>query len=96
METLVRLLQRKIPARVQANRVTEIRTAMQLAEEYGFQLVVDGGASAYEMAAELAARALPSFCHPRRTPTSREKKLPIGATISILHHGRRPFSVPPA
>ena len=56
MEALGRLLRREIPARIQANNATDIRAALRLAQEFGFDLVIDGGAGAWEFKDELAAR----------------------------------------
>src|SRR5690242_6015342 len=39
MDALVRVLHRQMPARIQANTVTDIRGAMRLAEEFGFDLI---------------------------------------------------------
>ena len=59
MEALGRLLRREIPARVQANNPTDIRSAMALAKEFDFELVIDGGASARVYMDTLAARKIP-------------------------------------
>jgi imidazolonepropionase-like amidohydrolase len=59
MEALGRLLRKEIPARVQANRASDIRVALGLAEEFGFTLILDGAASAEQHAATLAARKIP-------------------------------------
>ena len=54
-EALVRLLKREIPARIQANRATDIRAAMALAKEFGFDVIIDGGGAAHQLAGELRA-----------------------------------------
>ena len=59
MEALGKLLRREIPARIQANHPTDIRSALRLAEEFNLDLVIDGGAGAEELAPELAARHVP-------------------------------------
>lgn len=58
-EALGRLLKREFPARIQANNATDIRAALRLAQEFGFDLVIDGGAGAWEFKDELAARRVP-------------------------------------
>lgn len=45
-EALGRLLRREIPARVQANTAGDIRNAVSLSREFGFDLIIDGGANA--------------------------------------------------
>lgn len=59
MEALGRLLRKEIPARIQANNATDIRAALRLAQEFGFDVVIDGGAGAWEFKDELAARKIP-------------------------------------
>lgn len=54
MDALVRLLRREIPARVQANRTVEIRNALDLAEEFGFDVIIDSGIEAIDLADRLA------------------------------------------
>ena len=58
MEALGRLLRKEIPARIQANNATDIRTALRLAQEFSFDVVIDGGAGAWEFKDELAARKI--------------------------------------
>jgi imidazolonepropionase-like amidohydrolase len=59
MEALGRLLRKEFPARIQANTPGDIRSALGLAQEFGFELVIDGGAWAYEMRDALAAKKVP-------------------------------------
>jgi imidazolonepropionase-like amidohydrolase len=59
MEALGPLLRREIPGRIQANSATDIRSALRLSQEFGFDLVLDGAASAYEFKDELVARKIP-------------------------------------
>ncbi|MGE3617688.1 MAG: amidohydrolase family protein, partial [Gemmatimonadales bacterium] len=59
LEALGRLLQREFPARIQANHPVDIRSALRLAQEFGFDLIVDGGQGALEFREELATRRVP-------------------------------------
>lgn len=68
MDALVRVLHRQMPARIQANTVTDIRGAMRLAEEFGFDLIINGGAQAYQMKSELAAKKIPVVLGPISHP----------------------------
>ena len=45
MESIGLMLDRKIPVRIQANSPGDIRSAMNLASEFEFDLIIDGGAS---------------------------------------------------
>jgi imidazolonepropionase-like amidohydrolase len=56
MEALGKLLRKEIPARIQANNATDIRTALRLAQEFNFDVIIDGGAGAWNMKDELAAK----------------------------------------
>jgi len=58
-EALGAMLRREIPARIQANNATDIRSALRLGQEFGIDVIIDGGAMAYEFRAELAARHIP-------------------------------------
>jgi len=53
------MLRREIPARIQANNATDIRSALRLGTEFGIDVIIDGGAMAYEFKDELVARHIP-------------------------------------
>lgn len=76
MDALVQVLRRKVPARIQANTVTDIRGAMRLAEEFGFDLVIHGGAQAYQMKSELAAKKIPVVVGPISHPYISGEEIP--------------------
>ena len=76
MEALVKVLHREMPARIQANTVTDIRGAMRLAEEFGFDLVINGGAQAYQMKEQLAARKIPVVLGPISHPFISGEEIP--------------------
>jgi imidazolonepropionase-like amidohydrolase len=59
MEALGRMLRREIPARIQANNATDIRAALRLAQDFNFDLIIDGAAGAWEFKDELAAKKIP-------------------------------------
>jgi imidazolonepropionase-like amidohydrolase len=56
MEALGRMLRREIPARIQANNATDIRAALRLAQEFNFDLIIDGATGAWEFKDELVTR----------------------------------------
>ena len=76
MEALARLLSGEIPARVQANAARDIRVARELSEEFGFQLVIDGGAGAHEMRDELADWGIPVVLGPISHPYVSGEEIP--------------------
>lgn len=64
LDVLVDLLDGRRTALVTANRVSEILAALRLREEFGFPMVLDGGAEAYEVIPELRAADIPVIIHP--------------------------------
>jgi imidazolonepropionase-like amidohydrolase len=58
-EALSRLLNREIPARIEADFVEDIRTAIRVAEEFGFELVIDSGVGAHRLKDLLAEKKIP-------------------------------------
>jgi len=55
LEALQPVLERRVPAVIHADRESEIREAMSIAEAYGLRLVVTGGVEAHRAAEALAA-----------------------------------------
>lgn len=76
LEALGLLLRGDIPARIQANRTTEIREAMELAEEFGFQFILDSGISADALASELASSGVPVVLGPISHPFVSGEEIP--------------------
>ena len=75
-EALVRLLRREIPARIQANRTTEIREALELADEFDFELIIDSGISADQLTTELSAARVPVVLGPISHPFVSGEEIP--------------------
>lgn len=75
-DALVRLLHRELPARIQANTITDIHGAMALAQEFGFDLIIDGGAQAYQIKDELAAKKIPVIVGPVSHPYISGEEIP--------------------
>jgi imidazolonepropionase-like amidohydrolase len=59
MEALGKLLRREIPARIQANTAFDIRNALQLAQEFDLDVIIDGGANAKAQIPLLRERKVP-------------------------------------
>lgn len=76
MEALVRLLRGDIPARIQANRTVEIRNALELAEELGFDVIIDSGIEAVDLADRLAAADVPVVLGPIAHPYVSGEEIP--------------------
>jgi imidazolonepropionase-like amidohydrolase len=97
-DALVRLLKREAPARIQANTASDIRTAMRLAEEFGFEMILDSGSQAFELASELAAKKIPVVLGPVGQPFFSGDEVPDRAEYpapdarSAATHRRRGLS----
>ncbi|WP_261624492.1 amidohydrolase [Nesterenkonia marinintestina] len=63
-EALAKVLDREIPWRQHCHRADDIATAMRLAEEFGYDLVLDHGTEAYKLADVVAERGIPVLCGP--------------------------------
>lgn len=64
LDALVAVLAGDVPLMITAQRATDIQTALRLAEEFGFRLVLDGAAEAFLLADQLAAAKVPIIVHP--------------------------------
>lgn len=67
-EALVRLLKKEIPARIEVDYLDDIRTALRLADEFDFDLILDSGLGAYKIKEELAERGIPVVLGPPTHP----------------------------
>ncbi|MDQ3555634.1 MAG: amidohydrolase family protein [Gemmatimonadota bacterium] len=59
LESLQDVLARRIPLVLEAHRASDITTALRLAREFNFRLIIDGGTEAWMVADELAAARVP-------------------------------------
>jgi imidazolonepropionase-like amidohydrolase len=63
-ETLARVLAGELPLLITAQKHHDISTALRLAEEFGFRLVLDGAAEGHQLLPEIAAAGVPVLPHP--------------------------------
>lgn len=71
LEALARVLAREIPWRQHCHRADDIATALRLAEEFGYDLVLDHGTEAHLLADVIAAREIPVVIGPLLTSRSK-------------------------
>lgn len=71
MEALAMVLRREIPWRQHCHRADDVATAMRLADEFGYDLVIDHGTEAHVLADILASRATPVLIGPLFTTKSK-------------------------
>jgi imidazolonepropionase-like amidohydrolase len=71
LEALGRVLRREIPWRQHCHRADDIATAMRIAEEFGYELVIDHGTEAHLIADKIAAAGIPVVIGPLFTSRSK-------------------------
>ncbi|WP_035738911.1 amidohydrolase [Glycomyces arizonensis] len=64
LETLTKVLNREIPWRQHCHRADDIATALRVAEEFGYDLVLDHGTEAHLLADVIAERGVPVIFGP--------------------------------
>jgi imidazolonepropionase-like amidohydrolase len=70
-EALGRVLRREIPWRQHCHRADDIATAMRIAKEFGYDLVIDHGTEAHLLADQIAAASIPVIIGPLFTSRSK-------------------------
>ena len=68
MEALAKLLNREIPARIESDLADDLRTALRIAEEFKFDLIIDSGLTAYLLKDVLAQKKIPVVLGPTSHP----------------------------
>jgi imidazolonepropionase-like amidohydrolase len=71
LEALGRVLRREIPWRQHCHRADDIATAMRIASEFGYKLVIDHGTEAHLIADKIAAAGVPVVIGPLLTSRSK-------------------------
>lgn len=71
LEALAKVLRREIPWRQHCHRTDDIATAIRLADEFGYDLVIDHGTEAHVIADILAERKTPVLIGPLFTTKSK-------------------------
>lgn len=70
-EALVKVLAREIPWRQHCHRADDIVTALRIADEFGYELVLDHGTEAHLIADRIAARGIPVLYGPMMVSRSK-------------------------
>ncbi|WP_434615150.1 amidohydrolase [Arthrobacter sp. A5] len=71
LDALAMVLRREIPWRQHCHRADDIATALRLADEFGYELVLDHGTEAHVLADVLAERGIPVLIGPLFTTKSK-------------------------
>jgi imidazolonepropionase-like amidohydrolase len=64
LDVLAAVLDGRVPALITAQRATEILAALRLQKEFGFRMILDGGAESYLVIDEIRAAGVPVILHP--------------------------------
>jgi imidazolonepropionase-like amidohydrolase len=64
-QSLLPLLEARIPLIVSADRLDDILTALRIADEFKLKIILNGGADAYKVKEKLAALGVPVLLRPR-------------------------------
>ncbi|MGH8194853.1 MAG: amidohydrolase family protein, partial [Woeseiaceae bacterium] len=67
LETLARVLEGEVPMLITVHRHNDIMSALRLAEEFDFRLILDGAAEAYLVLDEIREAEVPVLVHPSMT-----------------------------
>jgi len=92
-EALVDVLERKAPLLVTAHRHQDIVSALRLASEFGFQLVLDGASEAYVVIDELRLAKVPVIAHPPMARFVEELENASRSTYRKLAEANVPFTL---
>lgn len=64
LEALVQVLDGELPMLIEAHRHSDIMTALRLAQEFGFRLILSGASDAHLLVDEIRAAGVPVLLHP--------------------------------
>lgn len=88
-ETLAAVLKGEITMMINANSAVDIVSALRLQREFGFDMVIDGGAEAYLVLDEIKQAGVPVFLHPPRARIANK----TFESAKILRDAGIPFAV---
>ncbi|MEP6574524.1 MAG: amidohydrolase family protein [Gemmatimonadota bacterium] len=93
LEAVVQVLDRKVPALITAQSVTEIMDALRLQKEFGFRLVLDGAAESYLLIDQIKAAGVPIILHPTMVRLEDETANATIETAKLLHAAGIPVAL---
>lgn len=91
-EIMGQVLNGEVKALITAHRATEILTAIRLADEFGFDLILDGASEAYLVLDEIKAAGIPVIIHPTMIRTRGETENATFETAARLKEAGIPFA----
>ncbi len=93
LETLVEVLERRLPLLVTAYREQDIHSALRLAAEFKIRIVLDGAAEAYLAIDAIRAAEVPVLLHPTMARQFGELENASFTTARVLHEAGIPFAL---
>lgn len=93
LESLARVLNGELPLLVTVQRAHDILTAIRVAKEFSFKLVLDGAAEAYEVLPQIKASGYPVILHPTMARAVGETANLSLETASKLRAAGIPFAL---
>ena len=93
LEILGRVLAREMPLLITAHRAHDIMTALRLAKEFEFDMILDGAAEAPLILDELAEAQIPIIVHPTMYRATGETEHLSFETAATLHDARIPIAL---
>ncbi len=90
-EILVKVLEKEVPALITAQSARDIITAIRLCDEFGFDLIIDGGAEAYSVLEEIKASGVTVVVHPTMVRNYGDTKHATYTNAHKLHQAGIPF-----
>jgi imidazolonepropionase-like amidohydrolase len=93
LAALAKVLARETPLLVTAHRAQDIATALRLAEEFDFELVLDGAAESYLLVERIREAAVPVILHPTMARPSGELESASFETAAKLREAGIPTAL---
>ncbi|MBX7497167.1 amidohydrolase family protein [Qipengyuania sp. 6B39] len=87
------VLARRVPLMITANRAQDIMSALRLKEEFGIDMVIDGGAESYRLIDELKAAGVTVILHPTMARHYGDMENASFATAAKLREAGIPFAL---
>lgn len=91
-EILLKVLNKEVPALITAQSARDIITAIRLRDEFGFELIIDGGAEAYSVLDEIKAAGVPVIVHPTMVRNFDDTRHATYETASKIHKAGIPMA----
>ncbi|MBT5706893.1 MAG: amidohydrolase family protein [Verrucomicrobia bacterium] len=92
LEILAQVLDRKIPFLMTAHRHQDILTAIRIAEEFQFRLILDGASEAHLVLDDIKEAGIPVLVHPSMARPSQDRENMTFEMAKLLQQAGIPFA----